>query len=100
MRWNSDGERSWIEYEPDPRHAELIVKSLKLESAKGVTTPPFKKKAGRCVDDISAVGRIADETVSKRDDESRVYVAGQARSVLFDERVGMRHAEADGTIDD
>ena len=23
VRWNSDGERSWVEYEPDPRHAEL-----------------------------------------------------------------------------
>ena len=43
VRWNSDGERSWIEYAPDPRHAELIVKSLNLESAKGVTTPPVKK---------------------------------------------------------
>ena len=35
VRWNSDGERSWIEYEPDPRHAELIVTLLNLESAKG-----------------------------------------------------------------
>ena len=43
VRWNSDGGRSWIEYEPDPRHAELIVKSLNLESAKGVTTPSVKK---------------------------------------------------------
>ena len=34
VRWNSDGERSWIEYAPDPRHAELIVMSLNLESAK------------------------------------------------------------------
>ena len=35
---------SWIEYEPDPRHAELIVKSLNLESSKGVTTPSVKKR--------------------------------------------------------
>ena len=27
VRWNSDGGKSWIEYEPDPRHTELIVKS-------------------------------------------------------------------------
>ena len=46
VRWNSDGERSWIEYEPDPRHAELMVKSLNLESAKGVTTPSVKKRLG------------------------------------------------------
>ena len=44
VRWDSDGERCWIEYEPDPRHAELIVKSLDLESAKGVTTPSVKKR--------------------------------------------------------
>ena len=43
VRWNSDGGRNWIEYEPDPRHAELIVKTLNLESAKGVTTPSVKK---------------------------------------------------------
>ena len=40
-RWNSDSGRSWIEYETDPRHAELIVISLNLESAKGVTTATF-----------------------------------------------------------
>ena len=44
MGWNSDGGRSWIEYEPDPRPAELIDKKLKLENAKGVTTPSVKKK--------------------------------------------------------
>ena len=33
-----------MEYEPDHRHAELIVKSLNLESAKGVTTPSVKKR--------------------------------------------------------
>ena len=44
VRWNSKGGQNWIEYEPDLRHAELIIKSLKLESAKGVTTPSVKKK--------------------------------------------------------
>ena len=44
--WNADGERSWIEYEPDPPHAELIVKSLNLECATGVTTPSVKKRLG------------------------------------------------------
>ena len=46
VRWNSDGERSLIEYEPDPRHAELIVNLLNLECAKGVTTPSVKKRLG------------------------------------------------------
>ena len=31
VRWNSDGDRSWIEYEPDPRHAELIANLSNLE---------------------------------------------------------------------
>ena len=44
VRWKSDGGKIWMEYEPDPRHAELIVKSLNLESAKGVTTPSVKKR--------------------------------------------------------
>ena len=39
VRWKSDGGKNWMEYEPDPRHAELIVKSLNLQSAEGVTTP-------------------------------------------------------------
>ena len=41
VRWKSDGGKNWMEYEPDPRHAELIVKSLNLESA---TTPSVKKR--------------------------------------------------------
>ena len=57
-------ERSWFEYGPHPRHAELIVKLLNLESAKGVTTPSVKKRAERGVGDISTVGLIANETVS------------------------------------
>ena len=44
VRWNSDGERNWIEYEPGTRHAELIVKLLNLESAKGVSTPSVNKR--------------------------------------------------------
>ena len=44
VRWNSDGERSSIECKLDPRHAELIVILLNLESAKGVTTPSVEKR--------------------------------------------------------
>ena len=35
LRWTSRG----IEYEPDQRHSEIIVKTLKLEHAKAVNTP-------------------------------------------------------------
>ena len=62
VRWNSDGGRNWVEYEPDPRHAELIVKSLNLESAKCVTSIS-QEKAGRGVDDISTTERIANEAI-------------------------------------
>ena len=44
-----------MEYEPDPRHAELIVKSLNLDRAKGVTTPSVKKRMEEGVGDVSAV---------------------------------------------
>ena len=39
VRSNSDGDKSWIGYEPDPRHLELFVKSLNL----GVTTTRCKR---------------------------------------------------------
>ena len=64
LLWNSDGGKNLMVYEPDPRHAELIVKSLNLESAKGVTTPSVKKRTGRGVDDISTAERIANEKIS------------------------------------
>ena len=35
VRWKSDGGENWMEYEPDLRHAELIVKSLNLEKYEG-----------------------------------------------------------------
>jgi hypothetical protein len=35
LRWTKSG----IEYEPDAKHAALIIKHLKLEGSKGVTTP-------------------------------------------------------------
>ena len=63
VRWKSDGGRNWIEYEPDPRHAGLIGKSLNLESAR-VRRLHQSGKAGRGVDDISTAGRIAKEKIS------------------------------------
>ena len=64
VRWKSDGGKNWMEYEPDPRHAELIVKSLNLESGEGCDDSISQEKAGRCVDDISTAGRIANEKIS------------------------------------
>ena len=88
MCWNSDGERCWIEYEPDPRHAELIVKSLNLESAKGVTTPSVKKSQEEVLATFAQL------------DEGGVFVTRQTRSVVVNKRAGERHAETDRTIDD
>ena len=38
VRWNSGSEWSWVEYEPDKRHAERIFKLLQLESARCMAT--------------------------------------------------------------
>ena len=62
--------------EPDPRHAELIVKSFNLENAKEVTTPSVKK-VGEVLADVPAVGRIADTPISQHRDEGSVFVARQ-----------------------
>ena len=78
MRWNSDGERCWIEYEPDPRHAELIVNSLDLEGAKGVTTPSVKKRLEEVLATFPQYLRIADTLLSQCG-EGSVLVARQTR---------------------
>ncbi len=41
IRWTEGG----LEYEADPRHAELIIKQLGLEEAKEVATPGEKEEA-------------------------------------------------------
>ena len=45
LRWTDQG----IKYEADPRHAELIIKDLGLDKAKGVRTPATKQE-GRTID--------------------------------------------------
>ena len=87
---------SWIEYEPDPR---IDCQIAELGKCEGSDDTISQEKTGRGVDDISTVGRIANETLSSRRGESSVFVAGPTRCVVFDEGIGERHAEADGTID-
>ena len=100
VRWKSDSGKNWMEYEPDPRHAELIVKSLNLESAKGVTTPSVKKRLEDVLTTSPQLDALQTRKISLRGDESGVFVARQARSVVLDEGIGTRHTETDGTIDD
>ena len=90
VRWNSDGGKNWMKHEPDPRHAEQIVKSLNLRKCERCDDSISQEKAGKGFDDISTVERIANETLSYRGDGSGVFVAGQARSVIFDEGIGTR----------
>ena len=45
IQWRTDTSPPRIEYDADPRHAELIARSLSLEGAKSVGTPMVKKKA-------------------------------------------------------
>ena len=82
MRLKSDGARSYIEYDPDPRHAELFVKPLHHDSV--------SQDVGRGVPDVPAVGRIEDTSLSRCGDETRL--------VLLSEGVGQRHAVTDGKI--
>ena len=95
MRGKSDGGKNWMEYEPDPRHAELIVKSLNLESAKGVTTPSVKKR----LEDVLTTSPQLDALQTRKYRSvvmtAAYFVAGQARSVTLDEGIGTRHAETD-----
>ena len=65
----------------------FIVKLLKLESAKDVTTPSVKK-------------RMEEVLMTSRGSESSVIVAGQTGSVILNKGIGERHAETDVTIDD
>ena len=43
IRYVKDEERPRVEYEPDMRHADIIVKELGLENANGVDTPSEKR---------------------------------------------------------
>ena len=81
VRWKSDGGKNWMEYEPDPRHAEP-------GRAKGVTTPSVKKR----LEDVLTTSPQLDALQTSK-----------YRSVVMralDEGIGTRHAETDGTIDD
>ena len=49
IRWTKDG----ITYEPDQRHAELIIADLGLESAKSVTTPGTKEDVAKAEEENS-----------------------------------------------
>ena len=42
VTWTSEG----IEYEPDPKHVDTIIKDLKLEGSKSVSTPGCNEVEG------------------------------------------------------
>ena len=101
MRWNSVGERCWNEYEPDCRHAELIVKSLNLENAKGVTTPSVKKR----LEEVLAMFPQQLDALQTRGYRSvlkvAAYLSQDGPDLSFSAKEpGQRHAETDRTIDD
>jgi hypothetical protein len=56
IRYVSDERGERIEYEADPRHAELIVAQLGLAGAKSVTTPGTKLKAEEALAKSPALG--------------------------------------------
>jgi hypothetical protein len=57
LRWTQGG----LEYEADPRHAEIIVKALGVEKGTGVSTPGVKKKFGDPLDENKPDGGKAKE---------------------------------------
>ena len=54
-----------------------------------------RKKSGRRVGDVPAVGRLVDTPWSQCGDEGSVLVAKQARLLVLSKGVGERHAETD-----
>ena len=71
LRWTKEG----IVYEPDQRHAEIVVRELGLENAKPVSTPG-------CRDDAKCAGppMTADEELYNSDDNGPLLDTRQARS--------------------
>eukprot|EP00971_Amphidinium_carterae_P234834 4659830-Amphidinium_carterae.1 len=45
IRWRCDCNPERLEYEADPRHAEVAIKSLSLEDATSRVSPAIRKKA-------------------------------------------------------
>ena len=60
LRWTKEG----IQYEPDQRHAEIVVRELGLTEAKKVTTPGCREDAGKagppCIDGPTVTQRDMD----------------------------------------
>ena len=61
VRWTKSG----IDYEPDQRHAEMVIRDLGLEQAKAVTTPGTKEdQALASVPEVGVSVAIAEEDAS------------------------------------
>ena len=76
VRINEQG----IELEADPRHAELVVKELGLESAKASTTPGSKTEAkGKTTDDDATTMTRSKATKARIEVEESVSAVEEAR---------------------
>ena len=70
ISWENGG----ITYEADPRHAELVIKQMKVEEANPVTSPGCKPSSGH-----AAQGGSTDDEVALEAEERTAYRALAAR---------------------
>lgn len=75
-----DGVRPSIEYEPDARHAAIIVAELGLTGAKGVETPAVKKSVDEQLRSAKSAALSSDAVKLYRSLTMRAAYLGQDRS--------------------
>ena len=89
VRWTESG----IAYEPDQRHAEMVVRDLGLEQAKAVATPGTKDdQALASTPEVSIAVAIEDDPRLLIADEARLYRGVAARcNYLAQDRVDIQY---------
>ena len=79
LRWTAEG----IEYEADPRHAEMLARALSLETCKPVVTPGVKLPF-----DNSAP--TDDDTVDEPEDTVMSPIMRRRRLIKFNDSVDVQ----------
>ena len=69
-----------VTYKADPRHAEMIIRQLNLQNAKGITTPAEKKKSSEVLASWTSTGDGRSEhALQEFGNESPIPSARQSR---------------------
>ena len=90
VRWTDSG----LTYEPDQRHAEMVIRDLGLENAKIVTSPGTKEdQALASVPPVGISVEIEDDTPLLNTVEAKLYRGVTARcNYLAQDRVDIQYA--------